>query len=80
MQQPDRGCADTSPERRAKAMDLLQEQESYLDDDRMVAFIDLFREDTAAADAYLALKRDSLRKKWVEKQLINKLGFPLVVY
>ena len=80
MQQPDRGRADTSPERRAKAMDLLQEQESYLDDDRMVAFIDLFREDTAAADAYLALKRDSLRKKWVEKQLINKLGFPLVVY
>ena len=74
--QPERARADTSPERRSKAMDLLQELESYLDDDRMVAFIDLFKADTAAADAYLAIKRDSLRKKWVEKQLIDHLGFP----
>lgn len=73
---PERGRADTSPERRAKAMDVLQELEDYLDDDRMVAFIDLFRADTAAADAYLAIKRDSLRKKWVEKQLVDTLGFP----
>ena len=78
MQQPERGRADTSPERRAKAMDVLQELEDYLDDDRMVAFIDLFRADTAAANAYLAIKRESLRKKWVEKQLTDTLGFPLL--
>lgn len=76
MQQPERGRADTSPERRAKAMDVLQEMETYLDDDRLVAFIDLFRADTAAADAYLAIKRDGLRRRWVEKQLIDHLGFP----
>lgn len=76
LQQPERGRADTSPERRAKAMEVLQEQESYLDDDRLVAFIDLFRADTAAADAYLAIKRESLRKKWVGKQLTETLGFP----
>ena len=57
-------------------MDLLQEQETYLDDDRMIAFIDLFRADTAVADAYLAIKRDGLRRKWVEKQLKEMLGFP----
>ena len=74
--QPERARSDTSPERRSKAMNLLQELESYLDDDRMVAFIDLFKADTAAADAYLAIKHDSLRKKWVEKQLIDQLGFP----
>jgi hypothetical protein len=76
MQQPERGRADTSPERRAKAMDVLQEMETYLDDDRLVAFIDLFRADTAAADAYLAIKRDGLRRRWVEKQLMDHLGFP----
>ena len=73
---PDRVRADTSPERRARAMDVLQDQESYLDDNQMVAFIDMFRVDTAAADAYLAIKHVSLQKKWVEKQLKDTLGFP----
>ena len=58
--QPEQACADTSPEHQSKAMDLLQELESYLDNDHMVAFIDLFKADTAAADAYLAIKCDSL--------------------
>ena len=74
--QPEQACADTSPEHQSKAMDLFQELESYLDNDHMVAFIDLFKADTAAADAYLAIKCDSLRKKWVEKQLIDHLSFP----
>ena len=47
-----------------------------LDDDHMVAFIDLFWVDTASADAYLVIKRESLRRKWVEKQLVEALGFP----
>ena len=60
LQQLECGCADTSPECKAKAMHALQELEVYIDDDHLVAFIDLFRADTAAADAYLAIKRDSL--------------------
>lgn len=75
--QPDRTRSDTSPERRAKAMHLFQEQESYLSDDCIVAFIDLFRMDTAAADAYIVLKRDGVRKAWVQKQL-KGLGFPAI--
>ena len=76
MQQSECRCADTSPEHQAKAMHVLQDLESYLDDDRMVAFIDLFRADTAVADAYLAINHDSLRKRWVEKQLKDTFGFP----
>ena len=76
LMQPDHMHSDTSPERWAKAMDLFQEQEYYLSDDCMVAFIDLFRVDSAAADAYIALKRNGLRKAWVQRQMKN-LGFPL---
>jgi hypothetical protein len=69
LMQPDRMRSDTSPERRAKAMELFQEQEPELSDDCTVAFIDLFRMDTAAADAYIALKRDGLRKAWIQRQM-----------
>jgi hypothetical protein len=41
-------------------MDVLQELEDYLDDDCMAAYIDLFRADMAVADAYLAIKCESL--------------------
>jgi hypothetical protein len=74
----DRDRADTSPERRSKAMDLLQEKETYLDDNRIVALVDLFQTDTGAADAYLALKRDNLHKLWIERQLTKDLGFPAI--
>lgn len=73
--QPECACADTSSEHQAKAMDILQEKEDYLDD-HMVAFIDLFWVDTASADAYLVIKHESLQREWVEKQLVKALGFP----
>ena len=60
--QPDHMHADTSPECQSKAMDLFQEQESYLDDDHMVTFIALFKADTAAANTYVALKCEGLWK------------------
>ena len=74
--QPEHECSDTSPECWAKAMDILQKLEDYLDNDHMVALIDLFRADFAAADVYLAIKHDGLQKKWVGKQLTDALGFP----
>ena len=72
--------ADTSPERQAKAMNFIQERKDYLDNDHIVAFINWFKADTAAADAYLAIKSEhgGLRRKWVEKQLKEVLGFPLL--
>jgi hypothetical protein len=59
----------SSPERKRMAMERVQELESDLDDTCLVALIKLFREDVSAADAYLVLKRDSLRKVWVEAEL-----------
>lgn len=76
--QPDHMCSDTSPEHWAKAMDLFQEQEGYLSDECVVTFIDLFRLDSAAAYAYIALKCDGLRKAWIQRQM-KDLGFPLIL-
>jgi len=42
----------------------------------LVAFLDYFNADTAAADIYLAIKREGLRKAWIQKQLSKELGFP----
>lgn len=67
---------DTSPEHRAKAMARVQAIETHLDDMRMIALIDLFKADTTEADAYMSLQRDTLRKKWLEKQLVERCGFP----
>jgi hypothetical protein len=78
LMQPDHMCSDTSPECQAKAMDLFQEQEGYLSDECVVAFIDLFRLDSAAADAYIALKHDGLRKVWIQRQM-KDLDFPLIL-
>ncbi|KAF8235264.1 hypothetical protein L208DRAFT_1257921, partial [Tricholoma matsutake] len=63
-------------EHRAKAMARLQEIETHLDDARMIALIDLFKADTTEADTYMSLQRDVLRKKWLEKQLVEHCGFP----
>ena len=77
LMQLDHMCSDTSPKHWAKGMDLFQEQECYLSDDCMVAFIDLFRVDSATADPYIALKHDGLRKAWVQRQM-KGLRFPLI--
>jgi hypothetical protein len=73
---PERMRPDTSPERRDRAVRLLKRQEDYLTDDQLIAFFDYFKGDTAAADIYLAIGRESLRKAWVQKQLWKELGFP----
>ena len=59
-------------------MDFFQEQEYYLSDECMVAFIDLFRLDSAAADAYIALQCDGLRKVWIQRHMKN-IEFPLIL-
>ena len=66
----------SSAERRIEATALLQEKED-LTVDQIVAFADLFEQTTSKADTYMALIRDDVRKRWVEKQLVE-LGFPIV--
>jgi hypothetical protein len=74
--QPHERVRDTSPERRQKAMTRLQEIETHLDDARLIALIDLFKCDTSEADTYMSLQREVLRKKWLQKQLVERCGFP----
>jgi hypothetical protein len=77
--QPHERIRDTSPERRRKAMAHLQENETHLDDTRLIALIDLFKSDTSEADTYMSLQREALRKKWLQKQLVERCGFPAEV-
>lgn len=58
-----------SPTRRRQAIRSAQLLEVDLSDDRLVALVDLFTKDVSAADAYMELKREGLRKTWVAKRL-----------
>jgi hypothetical protein len=64
----------SSPQRRHEAMQCMQQTESYLDPDRMIALIDLVSSDTIAADVYLSLQREDYRRHWISKRLAD-LGF-----
>lgn len=66
----------SSAERRIEATALLQQREE-LTADQAVAFADLFEQNTAKADTYMALVRDDVQKLWVERELVE-LGFPTV--
>src|SRR6266571_2351337 len=63
---PERMCPDSSPERREKAVRLLELQGDYLSDNEMIAFFNYFKTNTATADIYLAITCESLRKGWVQ--------------
>jgi hypothetical protein len=64
----------SSPQRRHEAMQRLQQTETYLDPDRMIALVDLVSSDTIAADVYMTLEREDYRKAWISKRL-KELGF-----
>ncbi|KAJ7266593.1 hypothetical protein C8J57DRAFT_1510706 [Mycena rebaudengoi] len=46
-----------------------QRLEYWLDDDSLVTFIEILETDPRAVEAYLALERESLRIKWVQRKL-----------
>jgi hypothetical protein len=64
----------SSPQRRHEAMQRLQQTETHLDPDRMIALVDLVSSDTIAADVYMTLEREDYRKAWISKRL-KELGF-----
>jgi hypothetical protein len=66
----------SSAEHRIKATTFLQGKEN-LTVDQIVAFADLFEQNTSKADIYMALICDDMQKLWVQKQLVE-LGFPMV--
>jgi hypothetical protein len=57
-------------------MTFLQGKEDLMVD-QIVAFADLFEQNTSKANTYMALICDDVRKLWVQKQLVE-LGSPMV--
>jgi len=53
----------------------VQKEEPDLDDNQVVALVDLFRTDSSTAEAYMAIVRPTIHKAWLNKQL-RLLGFP----
>jgi hypothetical protein len=62
----------TEPQRKSKAMEQLQDLD--IDDDHLIAIMQLFKGDADAADMFVAMKRESTRKAWIQAELV-KLGF-----
>ncbi|KAJ6549637.1 hypothetical protein B0H10DRAFT_2128347 [Mycena sp. CBHHK59/15] len=53
----------------AVAVERAQCLESWLDDDSLVAFIELLEKDLGAAEAYTVIEREAVRVKWVQRKL-----------
>ena len=62
----------TESQRKSRAMEKLHELD--LDDERLIAIMQLFKADADAADMFIAMQRESTRKTWVQSEL-SKLGF-----
>ena len=68
-------AADRAVAYRVQAMDKVQREEEALGGDRVIALIDLFRSDSSAAKAYMAIISPIILQKWLNKQMML-LGFP----
>jgi hypothetical protein len=60
---------EVSPVRKHRAIRSVQELEVDLSDTDLAALVNLFCTDVSAADTYMELKQDSLRKVWITNQL-----------
>ena len=60
-----------------EATALLQEKE-VLTADEVIAFADLFEQNTTKADTYMALIHADVQKLWIQKELVE-LRFPPTV-
>ena len=58
-----------SPARKMKAIQRAQELEVDLNDEKLVSLIQIFQVDVNAADAYMVLKREGVRKMWIKSTL-----------
>jgi hypothetical protein len=63
-------CQNTSPERRTKAQDVVQDEHStYLNAEQIVVICDVFETNTHAVDTFLNSKKFEYCRAWVEMQL-----------
>src|SRR5882724_9036682 len=57
------------PECMTRAIRLVEDQETLLDDQTILQAVGLFHHDPSLATAYLAFGRQGLRSKWLEQEL-----------
>jgi hypothetical protein len=63
-------CQNTSPECRAKAQDVVQDEHStYLNAEQIMVICDVFETNTRAVDTFLNYKKFEYCRAWVEMQL-----------
>jgi hypothetical protein len=67
---------NTDGDVKAKARTMLEEQGDDIGDEAMLAIMDLFKQDVENAHMYIGFKRESLRKRWVRRELA-KMNFTL---
>jgi hypothetical protein len=60
---------EVSPLRKHRAIQSAQEVEVELTNQQLITLVNLFHSDIGAADTYMELKREGLRKAWVMDQL-----------
>jgi hypothetical protein len=60
---------EVSPIHKHCAICSAQELKVNLSDTNLATLVDLFHTDVSAADTYMELKQDSLRKVWITNQL-----------
>jgi hypothetical protein len=68
-------AADRAAAYRVQVMDKVQMAEPDLNNDQVVVLMDLFRTDSSAAEAYMAIVQPAIHQVWLNKQL-KQLGFP----
>jgi hypothetical protein len=61
-------------QRRTEAILQLQDKEIDLSDEDMVEIVAEFEGNVAAADTYLAIRRDGLRRRWLRMVLERRRG------
>jgi len=59
-----------------QAQDMLEQSEPDLGDEAILAIMDLFKSDVQSARMYVRFKRNSLRKRWIRREL-QKMNFVL---
>jgi hypothetical protein len=69
VQRRDQPPVDPTVERKNTAMERAQDLETDLSDDQLAALLELFQSDVSTADAYMVIKREPLRKAWVQRKL-----------
>jgi hypothetical protein len=66
---------EASPLRKRRAVRSAEEREGDLDEEDLITLVDIFTADVSAADTYMELRRDGLRKAWVANRLkVVKFG------